>query len=162
VLLPAISCACFLLNTVLIKKIACNRLYITVLGDSYISRTWADCVYSAFNWLSSWCLPLAVFTVPMADCPRACLCWACSWLYLYFLTLTVITVLVEDCFIVPVVDCSVLRAGSIYSACRWLKGTLTQDILAFFIIFNIKSVFSEFTLTAFKFFFCLVILIFIF
>jgi hypothetical protein len=41
-----------------------------------------------------------------------------------------------------------------------IKGTLTQDTLAFFIIFNIKSVFSTCTLMIFKFFLCLLILIF--
>jgi hypothetical protein len=41
-----------------------------------------------------------------------------------------------------------------------IKGTLTRDILAFFIIFNTTSVFSECTPTVCKFLFCLVILIF--
>jgi hypothetical protein len=37
------------------------------------------------------------------------------------------------------------------------KGTLTRDILSFFIIFDIKSVYFACMLNIFKFFFCLII-----
>ncbi len=55
-------------------------------------------------------------------------------------------------------DC--LAAFMMWIVDRWftchimntLKGTLTQNILAFFIIFNNKSVFFQCTLTVFKFF----------